>query len=240
MNYNVLSKESFDIVYDNKCPKVVILGLSPGRNQSFRLLNKSKNLTNKERNKIFAFRGKAIQSNLEKMLKAIGVFDVLYSNTVDDFRDVNNDEVYMTSLLPYATMKSDIAKQEVNYSDIAKTSYSGKIKYISGITYEDIVSNEVLLHNFNVTLNQLKKYDEDTIFVLCGASVRDVFSQVPEFKKFKYVLTICHPSFNNNARVETFVSKACLNKQDESHIHALEYREECDKVMSSFFKKHNK
>ena len=190
--YVVYHNTGFDVPNTNSCLKYVLIGITPGNNQSFKEGEKlevefgSINYKFKK-----AFNGKQMRKNLDNMFKYInekvhkGLLDELiksYGSNIDLlFNYTNKSVIDFTSLLKNATYKKTKSGDEKMFNRPKEINEKHKELYESEF------------------LNGFKKdYDEiyskkDIVYIACGKQVYNFLISKMKIKKEK-VIAIVHPS----------------------------------------------
>ena len=237
MNYFYVSRDTYDIYYFNEKAKLVIIGMSPGRNQT---LSKKYDFDNGSyyNNKLFAFSGE-MRKRLVDMLDAIGLDKFLFGEekSCASLWDDHFDLVNHVSVLPQPVLETnEIVDNPLSLNNTNELVKLKKAKFISGINYKLIQNNNVLSEDFKIFRDNFDRYNKDTIFIALGPSVEDVLKSLN--LNGKRIIAIPHPSGNNKDRV----NKAFLNKDsdisgfDFSYKRAREYREKADRIMDELLK----
>ncbi len=172
--------------YVNKDAMVVIVGITPGKNQ---LGGKEERLTPFEIKQKYAFRGKGMRSNLIELLDFVGVNELLGIPSCDSIWENNFHLVEFTSLLKRATFV------KVNGEMFNKA--------------EKIASNLDLKEELNKGfLKDCALYHNVKLFVACGPGVygflKDLYNQgvlnAP-------VVEIAHPSGQNGNWIACYLKR---------------------------------
>lgn len=240
MAYGIVSKRLFDIYYVNPDAQVVIVGISPGSSQSF---NDNYDATKGPRynNQQCAFRDPkrcSIQNNLVRMLDSIGINKLLNfeNESCSTLWNNNYDLINFTSLLPYSVLKGPALDDDSILDDdifINENVKDKKLRFISGITIDDIKNSKLLSKDHSYFLNSLKQYKESTIFVACGPSVYDVLKTLVDFKR---IIPIAHPSGANGECISIYLDneeKIDISKREHAAkcMNARELRREANKII---------
>lgn len=201
MAYAVLRKEDFNIDYFNDKAKVVIVGISPGPSQKGVY---DPNLTVKENNRKCAFRGNtSIQNNLSRMLNYIGINTYLKIDDCSKLWEKTYFElVNFTSIFPFSVLEG-VPQDTDRYTNDEAERNKSKVKFISSITYKEMMKSDLLQKQFKKFLDHVEQYKNNPIYIACGASVYDVLNAC-ESMKGKTIIPIVHPSGVNNERVSLY------------------------------------
>lgn len=180
--------------YVNKDAIVVIVGVTPGNNQSG---GKNEKLSPLEIKKKYAFKGEPMRSNLIKMLDLIGVNRVLGIQSCKTIWDNDFHLVEMTSLLKRGTY--EIIDGEKKMFNKAR----------------NIACNSQLEKEFNKGfVKDCAKYQKAKLFVACGPDTYTILLDL--FRQGiikKPIVGIAHPSGQNGNWVNCYLKKKQANSK---------------------------
>ena len=174
--------------YVNTYAKVVIVGVTPGKNQ---VGGKDEGLTPHDTKKKYAFNGKQMRSNLVAMLDLIGVNKVLEIQSCESIWDNDFKLVEMTYLLKRGTFEIKDGKLEMfNKAD-------------------RILGNPQLKEELNNGFVQdCALYLDAKLFVACGFGVYKVLHEFKRCAIIKVpIVGIAHPSGLNGNWVNCYLKK---------------------------------